>query len=295
MNQVPLVSVYIPTRNRAELAERAVLSVLKQTYRNLEVIVVIDGSIDHTQERLEKLAAGDSRLRIIARPAPGGAPAARNLAIHSARGEFITGLDDDDLFLPHRIELFVTYWEMLRLAGAMPVFLYAQDLLIDGEGMKRCSRKPSGVDLTKLCEANCIGNQVFTTRTALLDAGLFDEALPAWQDMELWMRLIAWSGPGHLLDAASMLVRDDQRADRITHSGKHRILDACEYILHKHRSLPAPLRQALFGQYLGSYYGFEIKLRDLLRYLLMDFSIKSCLKLGRLMKWRRWYLKDIHR
>lgn len=289
----PKISVYIPTRNRMHLVEQAVLSVLGQTYRDLEVIVVIDGSVDETRERLELLAYYDKRLRIISLPESRGAPAARNLAIRSARGEFVTGLDDDDIFLPSRLELFLNHWSLLRSTGIEPPFLYSQDLVLYDDGVIRRSRKVSGLDVAMLCEANGIGNQVFATRAALLDAGLFDETLPAWQDLELWLRLTECKGSGLLLDVASMQIGNDRRADRITQAGRQRILSSYEHIILKHRSLPGLSRQALFGQYLGGHYGFEIRLQDLIRYFSMGISMFAIHRLLRILKWRGWSVGEL--
>ena len=97
----PLVSVIIPTYNRAALACEAVESVLQQTYGNLEIIVVDDGSTDDTTAAMAKY--GD-KVRYSRRP-NAGVNAARNLGIKQARGEFLAFLDSDDLWAPYKIEL----------------------------------------------------------------------------------------------------------------------------------------------------------------------------------------------
>jgi glycosyltransferase involved in cell wall biosynthesis len=95
-----LVSVIIPTFNRAALCKYAVESVLAQTYRNLEVIVVDDGSVDDTRELLAGL---DERVRYLWQR-NAGVSASRNLGIESAQGEFLTFLDSDDSWLPWKLE-----------------------------------------------------------------------------------------------------------------------------------------------------------------------------------------------
>src|SRR4030067_1733348 len=105
-----LVTVYIPTKNRLELLQRAIKSVQTQTYPNIELIVVDDGSTDGTREYLEK-EVGVGNFKAIFHDKSLGACATRNAAIKSSRGELITGLDDDDYFLSdRRIELFVEKW-----------------------------------------------------------------------------------------------------------------------------------------------------------------------------------------
>ena len=102
-----LVSIYLPTRNREALLRRAINSVLTQTYTTLELIVVDDGSTDGTHTYLDTVRTGDSRIQVIRNEVSLGAPLSRNLAIRAARGEFITGLDDDDYFHPQRLATLV--------------------------------------------------------------------------------------------------------------------------------------------------------------------------------------------
>ncbi|MCY1141030.1 glycosyltransferase family 2 protein [Actinoplanes sp. Pm04-4] len=96
------VSVVIPTCNRPELATRAVRSALGQTHRDLEVIVVIDGPDDDTVTALKEI--GDDRLRVIVLPERGKAPNARNQGVKAAEGRYVALLDDDDEWMPDKIE-----------------------------------------------------------------------------------------------------------------------------------------------------------------------------------------------
>jgi len=98
------VSIVIPTYNRAELVERAVRSVLAQTYANLDIIIVDDGSTDGTLERIVLLQRTDRRIRPIRHEANRGAQAARNTGIKAAIGEYIAFLDSDNEWLPQKIE-----------------------------------------------------------------------------------------------------------------------------------------------------------------------------------------------
>jgi glycosyltransferase involved in cell wall biosynthesis len=96
----PLVSVVIPTYNRAELVCRAIDNVFQQTYSDIEIIVVDDGSTDDTQSRLRQYG---SRIRVIAQ-ANTGAPIARNRGAAAARGEIIAFQDSDDSWKPSKLE-----------------------------------------------------------------------------------------------------------------------------------------------------------------------------------------------
>jgi len=97
--QTPVVSVITPAYNAASFLPEAVRSVLNQTFSDLELVVVDDGSTDDTLTVARRLAAGDHRVRVVSTP-NGGPAAARNLALRAARGTFIALLDSDDLFRP---------------------------------------------------------------------------------------------------------------------------------------------------------------------------------------------------
>lgn len=97
----PRVSVIIPTRNRADLLPRAVRSALDQTFRDLEVIVVDDGSQDHTRKQVYSF--GDPRVRYIRHAQASGASGARNTGLSAAKGEFCAFLDDDDEWFSYKL------------------------------------------------------------------------------------------------------------------------------------------------------------------------------------------------
>ncbi|MFZ3217913.1 MAG: glycosyltransferase [Candidatus Acidiferrales bacterium] len=98
----PLVTAVIPTRNRPDLLQRAIASVRAQTYDPIEIVVVIDGPDDATRAVLGGVA--DERLRIIALEKSVGGSDARNIGVQNARSEWIAFLDDDDEWLPTKIE-----------------------------------------------------------------------------------------------------------------------------------------------------------------------------------------------
>lgn len=100
---MPLVSAVIPTRNRQELVCCAVRSALRQTYGNLEVIVVVDGPDPATVRALATL--NEPRVRIVSLEESVGGSEARNIGVREARGEWIALLDDDDEWLPQKIEM----------------------------------------------------------------------------------------------------------------------------------------------------------------------------------------------
>ncbi|MCL5408450.1 MAG: glycosyltransferase [Candidatus Omnitrophica bacterium] len=101
-NQYPLVSIIIPTYNRADLLPRAINSCLNQTYKNLEIIIIDDGSTDNTEQVVKIFK--DERIVYIKNERNKGIPATRNVGLKIAKGKFIGFLDHDDEFLPEKIE-----------------------------------------------------------------------------------------------------------------------------------------------------------------------------------------------
>lgn len=188
----PLVTVYMPTYNRVELLQRAVDSVLKQDYRNIELIVVDDNSTDGTHEYLVRMAEKDSRFKYLINETNSGACVSRNKAIFAAKGEFITGLDDDDYFLDGHISGFVEYCKLLEHKY---IALYSNTYIkykpeIDSMLKLMKYKKIKSCSHHQLLTGNWIGNQVFTKTEFLKEIGGFEESLPAWQDLECWYRLL---------------------------------------------------------------------------------------------------------
>lgn len=129
MSAAPLVSIIVPTYNRARLLPLAVESALRQTYRALEVVVVDDGSVDETPAVVEALYRGDARVRYY-RQVNRGVSAARNRALAEARGSFIAFLDSDDVWQPWKLDL------QMQLFAAQPqlVMCWTDMEAIDGAG-----------------------------------------------------------------------------------------------------------------------------------------------------------------
>ncbi|MBE9127581.1 MULTISPECIES: glycosyltransferase family 2 protein [unclassified Coleofasciculus] len=103
VSQSPLISVIIPAYNAEAFIERTLKSVLSQTYKNLEVLVVDDGSQDRTAEIVQSIGGQDKRV-ILLQQLNSGVAAARNLGIEKSQGEFIAPIDADDIWYPQNIE-----------------------------------------------------------------------------------------------------------------------------------------------------------------------------------------------
>ena len=187
---IPSVSVVVPTYNRAALLGRAVKSVLAQTFKDYELIVVDDGSTDDTQEVLREFT--DQRIRTLRSDVNQGAPRARNRGIQAARGEWVAFLDSDDEWLPKRLEL-----QMERLAHQGPSEAAVGYCLFQAH---ECRTGKVVQPVHTLAQDDVLkhllgGRWPKTTsafmvrRGALLDVGGFDESMPCGEDIDLWLRL----------------------------------------------------------------------------------------------------------
>jgi glycosyltransferase involved in cell wall biosynthesis len=280
-----LVSVYMPTKDRRELLQAAVDSVLAQTHRPIELIVVNDGSTDATRAWLDQLAATHDFIRAIHHDKPLGAPRSRNEAIRAARGEWITGLDDDDEFEPERIEALLHFALTLERAGVPFSAVYSQYNTVRGGSVLPTAKRGS-VGLDDLFVNNSVGNQIFARKQVFLDAGLFDESLPAWPDLDFIMRVVHACGPARIFDAPLYRFRDDERDDRISRKLKTRILDAYRHVVAKYPQASPAARRALYWQVFGNHYGFPVEWSDVRSYVALGATPRELARMI-LTGWRR--------
>ncbi|WP_306524150.1 glycosyltransferase [Rheinheimera sp.] len=225
----PLISVYMPTFNRSQMLQRAVASVLAQDYPNFELLIVDDCSSDDTWEVLNKLYAENSRIRLFRQDKGQGACAARNLAIKAAAGDFVTGIDDDDEFLPHRLSsMMASYDDQYSCICTSYFWDY-------GSVRKQLYPEQKIVRLPELLDAHCLSNQALVRKSRMLAQGGFDEQLAAFQDYDMWLRMVAAYGPALRLSEATYVVHVGHELGRITTSPKR--LNAQAQFVEKHRGL----------------------------------------------------------
>ncbi|MFI5348843.1 MAG: glycosyltransferase family 2 protein [Elusimicrobiota bacterium] len=124
-----LVSVVIPTYNRARLVGSAIESVLAQNYANIEILVVDDGSKDDTVAMMARIYGGNPKVRFLPK-ANGGVSSARNLGIRESRGEFVAFLDADDAWLPGKLALQLECLSRFPEAG----MVWTDMAAVDGDG-----------------------------------------------------------------------------------------------------------------------------------------------------------------
>lgn len=209
-----MISVILPTYNRAPFLERAMGSVLAQRRPCGELLVVDDGSTDNTADLVARWAASASVPVRYLHQENRGAAAARNTGIRAARGELLAFLDSDDWWLPNKLEL-----QAAALADN-PGTLIAHTREIWFRHGQRVNQKkkhdPPHGDIFLPSLAMCVvGMSTVLARRQLFDRyGFFDESLPCCEDYELWLRVGAHE-PFHLVPQP-LIAKDGGRADQLS-------------------------------------------------------------------------------
>lgn len=181
------VSVVIPSKNRPDFLHEALGSVFAQTYQNLEVIVVDDGSASSLEPMLKE-KYGD-RILFLRHEESLGASAARNAGARLASGEYIAFLDDDDLWMPEKIEKQIAaYGELSENFG---VVYCGFDYIVNGAIVSRVNDYKKTDMLFPQSLASCpVGSPTALIRKKYFDqVGGYDEELTACEDWDLWVRL----------------------------------------------------------------------------------------------------------
>lgn len=207
----PLVTIVIPTKDRLDGVVTAVESVLAQTYRNWQLIVVDDGSTDDTVGALQRYA-DDQRIEVIRREHSGGVSVARNVGLAQARGAYVAYLDSDNTWVPEFLEVMVAF---VRTRGLR--FGYAVSELIEDKANGRTGYRNLPFDKAALIERNFIDCIVVLHERSLLDeVGPFDENLRRNVDWDLFIRMAQVTDFALAPFVATQYDAWERRSDRIT-------------------------------------------------------------------------------
>lgn len=201
----PLVSVIIPTYNRSGLLAEAIESVLAQTWKDLEIIVVDDGSTDNTRDALVPYR---TRIKYIFQANSGGCSRPRNVGIRHSNGEYIAFLDSDDIMACPKIQLQVAFLKKHPEVGMVFTDFgtfsdsgtLSESFISSGHSrflaLPRKSVGPNDYILVQgLCDCLALDNFIGTPscvvvrRRVVQRVGVFDESLYASEDIDMWFRI----------------------------------------------------------------------------------------------------------
>lgn len=188
-----MISIVIPTHKRVDLLERLLDSIAVQTWQDFEIIVVDDASpnMDDYRQLIASKTKRWPALQYVRLQANSGAPAARNEGIRRARGTWVALVDDDDEWLPRKLEL-----QMKIAAGAPEAvgLIYGWTRVVDGAGRVLNDSRPmiEGMAVKDIFNTNFIMSPSVMVRRSVFDkVGMFDETLPSCQDWDMWARVLA--------------------------------------------------------------------------------------------------------
>lgn len=231
VNKKPKVTCVITTFNRASYLKEAIDSILAQDFNRYELIVVDDGSSDHTFSVIEEY---QKRIRYIFQENK-GAGAARNLGLREARGEYMAYLDSDDLWVPRKLSI------QTRFLDQNPDYLlcYSEEIWYrNSVRVNPCKRhrKYSGHIFSR-CLPLCIisPSSAMIRRNTLQELGGFDESLPAAEDYDLWLR-VTCAHPVFLIPAPLIIKRGghpDQLSRRVKNLDQYRIRALVKILMNK--------------------------------------------------------------
>ncbi len=255
------VSIILPTHNRAGLLPRAVKSVLAQTHNLWELVVVVDGCTDSTNEALSPFLS-DSRISVVELQQSVGGAEARNLGLERAGNEYIAFLDDDDEWLP------------TKLADQLSIFAHHPDVALVscnnemiGGSTSVLIKRPEQIFLDDLLYSNACGSFSFCmVKKECLGSLRLDRRLKACQDWDLWIQIVKSSGlpcrthPGYL-------VRYYEHADGRLSTNRKNYYLSYSLFLRKYFPLMNQRQKSYNLAYLtlSRYLGTQLPLADALR------------------------------
>ncbi len=210
MDDPTKISVIIPTYNREVTLERAIKSVLDQTYKNFELIVIDDGSTDNTSQIIDKYSG---KIRYFSK-LHAGVSSARNLGLEKSEGTWVSFLDSDDYWLPGKLERQIEY---LTNHPGMMILQTEEQWIRNGvpvNPMKK-HKKRSGW-IFRYCLPLCIvsSSAVLIHQKVFNDVGVFDESFPVCEDYDLWLRIATKYQIG--LIPEKLIVKTGGHADQLS-------------------------------------------------------------------------------
>lgn len=229
------ISAIIPTHNRADVLPRAIRSIQMQSRPVDEIIVVSDGSTDETVVIVEELSKKDGRVKLIHYYPGKNGNYARNRGIDAAAGDYIAFLDDDDEWLPEKIEKQMAVFEGDASIG---LAYTGQNCIFQDLGITYQTKPSRAGDLSKRIFIHSdpgTTSQVMLKRELLDQVGQFDENLEAMQDYDLWIRCCQVTNVGFVREPCINYYNSIGKSQ--VSGNTDRYISSMQYILEKYREI----------------------------------------------------------
>lgn len=227
--QKALVSVIIPNFNRVESFQRAVESVIKQTYENFEIIVVDDGSEQSVRNinrrfleevKRRKYFEGDGKIIYLENERNFGVSYSRNKGIKEAKGDFIALLDSDDEWLEQKLELQVKFFSEtdFRVVHTEEIWVRRG---VRVNPMKKHKKEGGDIFFRSLELCLMSPSSIMLKKSIFDDYGYFDESLPVCEDYDLWLRITSKENVGFI--ESPLIIKYGGHSDQL--SRKYEAMD----------------------------------------------------------------------
>lgn len=242
----PTFSVIMACYNAAPYVQKAIQSVINQTFKDWELIIIDDASQDNSLSIIEAASRNDSRIRYLSNEINSGAAKARNTAIEIAKGEWLAILDADDVFLSFKLE---KQFEIIRAGNPNLVLIGGGCFLIDSKGSRiKKHSYPSGSKVLKKNLQRMLNfpphSSLVYRKSSFLDSGGFNVLFARSEDYDLWLRL---SDLGDFACHPSQLIEYRLHSTNISKKVCFQSLSQVEYgisarvcQLARHANLPDP-------------------------------------------------------
>ncbi|MEJ5273281.1 MAG: glycosyltransferase family 2 protein [Spirochaetota bacterium] len=227
--QKALVSVIIPNFNRVESFQRAVESVIKQTYENFEIIVVDDGSEQSVRNinrrflekvKRRKYFEGDGKVIYLENERNFGVSYSRNKGIKEAKGDFIALLDSDDEWLEQKLELQVKFFDKTNFRVVHTEEIWVRRG-VRVNPMKKHKKEGGDIFFRSLELCLMSPSSIMLKKSIFDDYGYFDESLPVCEDYDLWLRITSKENVGFI--ESPLIIKYGGHSDQL--SRKYEAMD----------------------------------------------------------------------
>lgn len=229
MEITPVLSVIMPCYNQAQYIEEAIESVINQTYRNWELIIIDDGSTDNSFEIAEKYASGDQRIKCLSQP-NGGPSKARNNGVKKSVGKYLMFFDSDDKLAPQYFDKGIDY---MSSHPNCAVF-YSR--------LKRFGKKNDELTIRftsyqdHLCSSSLFPTCIMH-RTDFERIGGFDEDMKGYEDWEMFIRLLYHNDNVYQYPEIMFFYRWNMDPDSINLQAIKKSGEIMEYIYNKNKQI----------------------------------------------------------
>jgi len=271
----PLVSVIIPTYNRAHLLPKCIQSVINQSYKNLEIIIVDDASIDNTEAVVASFP--NKYIRYIKNAENKGPARARNIGIKNAKGDFIAFNDTDDIWFPYKLEkemdlyqegIGVVYCRMQRNFNQNKILMpFPSIKQLHGNIFHELAKCSFVATPTVIIRSDCIRK-----------VGLFDEDLRIGEDWDYFLRL---ARECNFAFCDEILVKSSLEDDSITKKASRNVdvsISSYQKILEKHTLDFSNEEKSLLNFEIGTLFALKNEMNKARKYLLKSLRQKFSLK-----------------